>query len=82
MIANLKDFDFDMRFDVISFRMLYFASRRDVELYANTGAIYNAKLQQIIRNAKSGDRFIFDEVKVVGPDKITRKLPPAVYSIN
>jgi len=82
MIANLKDFDFDMRFDVISFRMLYFAARKDVEPFANTGAIYNAKLQQIIRNAKAGDRFIFDEVKVVGPDKITRKLPPAVYSIN
>ncbi|MFM7032928.1 MAG: GldM family protein, partial [Bacteroidota bacterium] len=56
--------------------------RKDVEPFANTGAIYNAKLQQIIRNAKAGDRFIFDEVKVVGPDKITRKLPPAVYSIN
>jgi gliding motility-associated protein GldM len=82
MIANLKDFDFDMRFDVISFRMLYFAARKDVEPLANTGAIYNAKLQQIIRNSKAGDRFIFDEVKVVGPDKITRKLPPAVYSIN
>jgi gliding motility-associated protein GldM len=82
MIANLKDFDFDMRFDVISFRMLYFAARKDVEPFANTGAIYNAKLQQVIRNAKAGDRFIFDEVKVVGPDRITRKLPPAVYSIN
>jgi len=82
MIATLKDFDFDMRFDIISFRMLYFAARKDVEPFANTGAIYNAKIQQIIRNSKAGDRFIFDEVKVVGPDKITRKLPPAVYSIN
>jgi gliding motility-associated protein GldM len=82
MIATLKDFDFDMRFDVISFRMLYFAARKDVEPFANTGAIYNGKLQQVIRNSKAGDRFIFDEVKVVGPDRITRKLPPAVYSIN
>jgi len=82
MIALLREFDFDMTFNVISFRMLYFASRKDVEPFANTGAIYSPKLQQVIRNAKAGDRFIFDEVKVVGPDRITRKLSPAVYSLN
>ncbi|MFN3529775.1 MAG: gliding motility protein GldM [Bacteroidia bacterium] len=82
MIALLKDFDFDLRFDIQSFRMIYIAPRRDPEVVTVSGPIFTGQAQTIIRNAKPGDRFIFDEIKAMGPDKVTRKLPAATYGLN
>jgi gliding motility-associated protein GldM len=82
MIALLKDFDFDLRFDIQSFRMIYIAPRRDPEVVTVTGPVFSGQAQTIVRNAKPGDRFIFDEIKAMGPDKVTRKLNPVTYGLN
>lgn len=82
MIALLKDFVFDLRFEIVSFRMIYIAPRRDPEVVNVTGPIFSGQAQQIVRNAKPGDRFIFDEVRAVGPDKVTRKLNAVTYGLN
>jgi hypothetical protein len=47
-----------------------------------SGPVFTQAAQNIIRNAKPGDRFIFDEVKAVGPDKVTRTLPAVTYGLN
>jgi gliding motility-associated protein GldM len=82
MIALLKDFVFDLRFEIQSFRMIYIAPRQDPQVITVNGAIYSPQAAQIIRNAKPGDRFIFDEVKAIGPDRVTRKLNPVTYGLN
>lgn len=82
MIALLKDFVFDLRFEIVSFRMIYIAPRRDPEVVNVTGPVFSGQAQQIVRNAKPGDRFIFDEVRAVGPDKVTRKLNAVTYGLN
>jgi gliding motility-associated protein GldM len=82
MIALLKDFVFDLRFEIQSFRMIYIAPRQDPQVITVSGAIYSPQAAAIIRNAKPGDRFIFDEVKAIGPDKVTRKLNPVTYGLN
>lgn len=82
MIAVLKDFVFDLRFEIKSFRMIYMAPRRDPEVVTVTGPIFSGQSQTIMRNAKPGDRFIFDEIKAVGPDKVTRSLPAVTYGLN
>lgn len=82
MIALLKDFDFDLRFNIQSFRMIYIAPRSDPQVETVSGPMYSGRSQQIIRNAKPGDRFIFDEIKAVGPDKVTRILNPVTYGLN
>jgi gliding motility-associated protein GldM len=82
MIALLKDFDFDLRFNIQSFRMIYIAPRQDPQVEVVTGPTYSPRAQQIIRNAKPGDRFIFDDIKALGPDKVTRKLNPVTYGLN
>ncbi len=82
MIAMLKDFDFDLRFNIQSFRMIYIAPRADPQVEVVSGPMYSGRSQQIIRNAKPGDRFIFDDIKAIGPDKVTRKLNPVTYGLN
>ena len=82
MIALLKDFVFDLRFEIQSFRMIYMAPRQDPQVITVTGPIYSSQAATIIRNAKPGDRFIFDEVKAIGPDKVTRKLNAVTYGLN
>ncbi len=82
MIALLKDFDFDLRFNIQSFRMIYIAPRSDPQVEIVSGPVYSGRSQQIIRNAKPGDRFIFDEIKAIGPDKVTRILNPVTYGLN
>lgn len=82
MIALLKDFVFDLRFEIQSFRMIYMAPRQDPQVIMVNGPIYSAPAAAIIRNAKPGDRFIFDEVKAIGPDRVTRKLNPVTYGLN
>lgn len=82
LVALLKDFEFDMIFRVISYRVLYLSPRREIEIVSNTGAVYAPSIQKIIRGAKPNDRFIFDDIKVVGEDNVIRKLPSVVYSLN
>lgn len=82
MIALLKDFDFDLRFNIQSFRMIYIAPRQDPQVEMVSGPTYSGRALQIIRGAKPGDRFIFDEIKALGPDKVTRKLNPVTYGLN
>ncbi len=82
MIAVLKDFDFDLRFNIQSFRMIYIAPRKDPQVISVTGPSYTGAASQIIRGAQPGDRFIFDEIKAIGPDKVTRKLNPVTYGLN
>ncbi|MFM8492130.1 MAG: gliding motility protein GldM [Bacteroidota bacterium] len=82
MIALLKDFDFDLRFEIRSFRLIYLAPRKDAQVVSVSGPVFTQAAQNIIRNAKPGDRFIFDEVKAVGPDKVTRTLPAVTYGLN
>jgi len=67
---------------VISYRVLYLSPRREIEIVSNTGAVYAPSIQKIIRGAKPNDRFIFDDIKVVGEDNVIRKLPSVVYSLN
>ena len=82
MIALLKDFVFDLRFEIQSFRMIYIAPRQDPQVVTVTGPIYSGPAAAIIRGAKPGDRFIFDDVKAIGPDRVTRILNTITYGLN
>lgn len=82
LIAMLKDFDFDLRFDITKFRMIYQQPRQDPVVKMNTGPVFSGEINNIIRGAKPGDRFIFDEIEARGPDGQPRKLKPITYGLN
>lgn len=75
--AELKDFEFDARFDIVS-AVVYFtgANFKSIE----RGTITSSSLKPVkdqMNRCVPGSVVIFDEVKVVGPDKAIRTIPGA-----
>jgi hypothetical protein len=77
--AELKDFEFDARFDIVS-ATVYFsgANFRGVE----KGFIASSSLQPVaslMERCIPGSIVVFDDVKVLGPDKEVRKIQGVTY---
>lgn len=81
LIAALENFDFDVRFNIVSFMMTYSAARQDLVDARTTGPLFDSKMQGFINRAKPGDVFYFDEIRAKGPDGTTRKLPSIVFKL-
>lgn len=82
IVALLKDFEFDAKFQVTKFRLIYLAPRQDPVVKSANGPLFTPEMQSIIRNSKPGDRFIIDEIKAVGPDQTPRGLSGIGYTLN
>lgn len=79
--AELKNFEFDVTFSVVG-ATVYFSGAN----FSGTekGAIRSNNLQPIkdlMKRCGPGSIVIFDDVKVVGPDKKIRTIPGAVYNL-
>jgi gliding motility-associated protein GldM len=81
VVADLRDFVFDLRFNVISFEMTFAAKGADLVKASAKGPALNQKMINIIKRAKKGDLVFFDEIKVRGPDKVPRKLPGIAFEV-
>ena len=82
VVAILKDFDFEAKFKVLSYKVFYIKARQDPKSSDNTGASWSGTASGYVSSAAPGDKFIIDNVKVQGPDGAVRTLPPIPYQIN
>lgn len=82
MIAVLKDFDFDARFEVLGFEVTHAQKGADLMTAVNQGAKFNGSAANLIQQAKIGSIFYFDNIKVKGPDGTTRTLPTISFKIG
>ncbi len=82
LIARLKDFDFDARFEVLGFELTLAERGQDLLIVSNKGARFNDKSKNLLNKAKVGSIYYFDNIKVRGPDKATRKLPSISFKIR
>ena len=80
VVALLKDFDFDARFNVVSFEMV-FSSKGEIFKAETQGPLFNANMKAFLDRAKPKDIIFIDEIKVVGPDKQPRKLGQIAFTI-
>src|ERR1043165_105379 len=80
VVALLKDFDFDAKFSVVSFQMV-FSSKGEIFKAETQGPLFNANMKQFLDRAKPKDIIFIDEIKVVGPDKQPRKLGQIAFTI-
>ncbi len=84
ILAMLKNFDFDAKFVVTSYRFTWIprnASAKEVEV---TGPYLNRNdaIKQYIQASKPGDKWIFDEIKAIGPDKVRRDINSVTLTLN
>lgn len=80
--AVLEGFDFDAKFTVVSFDMVYAAKRQDLAVARGNGPSFNGQMQGYLGRAKPGDLFYFENVKVRGPDGQTRPIPGITFRVR
>ncbi|HXH19239.1 MAG TPA: GldM family protein [Chitinophagales bacterium] len=81
MIAELENFDFDIRFQVVGYEMTYGAARQDLLSTTTDGPLFSQKMLDYLNRAKPGDVFYFDKIRAKGPDGTTRNLPGIVFKL-
>ncbi len=82
VIAKLEDFVYDLRFEVVSFSMTYIPQRGDALVVDTRRPTFNSRMKQFLNQAKPGDRFFIDQVKVRGPSGETRELPSISFELT
>ena len=80
--AMLKDFLFEVGFQVLSFNMFYQPKLQDPGIAAASGAYFSASQAAFNAKAKPGDIFYIEDIKVKGPDGLTRKIPGIAFKID
>lgn len=79
--ATLENFEFDLKYSVVSYKMVYYQQGYDTKLDA-TGPALTPQMVAAIRPMRRGQQFYFTDIRAVGPDKITRDLPPIALTIK
>lgn len=83
IFSILENFDFAAKCLVKSFDLVYVPKRQDPVPSKNSGASYNQKSKRLVKKAKPGDIFYFDNVKTQCPgDVATRKINTMVFKIR
>lgn len=74
IIPRLENFDFDLKFDVMSFDLSY-TQNGLINTLSATGNACTAAMKTALASVKPGSRIYFENVKVKGPDGSIRKIP-------
>jgi hypothetical protein len=80
--AELKDFEFDVQYKVVS-ATVYFSGGnfRNVEAgYINSNSL--EPIKKLLERCVPGTMVVFDNVKVVGPDKLIRSIQGTSYLLH
>ncbi len=79
----LDNFDFDAKCKTQGYTLTYVAKRQDPVESVNPGPRYNDKSARLVKNAKPGDIYYFDNVKARCPgDKAGRPINSMVFKIK
>ncbi|MCB9255986.1 MAG: gliding motility protein GldM [Chitinophagales bacterium] len=81
IVPLLKDFDFEARFNVISYDFYLTSGGELLPARGNNGPLYSSGVSNLLDRAKPNDLVVFDNIKVQGPDGKTRKIPSMTFQI-
>jgi gliding motility-associated protein GldM len=85
IVASMKAFDFDVKFQVVSFEFTYLQKRQDPVGPINvTGPLFSGSKQvaDLIAKCKPGDKIFLENIKARGPDGVTRTLNTIIITIQ
>jgi len=81
VIAELKNFDFDLDFTVTEFTVSAVLSGGFTKTEKSSNDKFTKPQMEIISSLRTGQRVTFENVKAIGPDGVTRTLNSIVLSI-
>ena len=79
--AEIKDFDFDIKFEIVSFSLFLNTDSADIEV-STTGNKLNDKMKSMISGLGRGQNLIFKDITAVGPDGNIHNLSPIILKID
>ena len=79
--AKIKDFDFDIKFEIVSFSLLMSTDSADIEV-STTGNKLNDKMKSMISGLMRGQNLIIKDITAVGPDGNVHNLNPIILKID
>lgn len=69
-------------YNIHSFVLFYQPKLQDGISINNFGATFNENTQLFINKAKAGDVYYFEDIRVIMPDNIIRKIPGIAFKID
>lgn len=81
IIPVMRDFEFDLFFEVRSFRMTTIIGGDGISK-RNNGNRFSEEMVALINSARKGQKFFFENIQAEGPDKIPRSLSPISLEIK
>ncbi|MCR5455883.1 MAG: hypothetical protein K6F33_12920, partial [Bacteroidales bacterium] len=79
--ADLENFDFDMRFNVVSFKVSATVKGFTQDASSNSAA-FTAQQKQIIQQVSSGGKIYIEDIKAKGPDGSIRSLGTIAFKLR
>jgi uncharacterized protein (UPF0333 family) len=79
LIAWLDDFDFDAKCTIDSYTLYYTAKRKDPVMLNSKGGRFKGLVNQMIKQASSGDQYTFTNVKVKCPGDVVGRPANSLY---
>ncbi len=80
--AGIKDFPFDIKYSVTGFLFSTDTDEGDIAEERISGNSFGGNAQSVMRHVKPGKTVYIDDIRAIGPDGRTRKLPSLVYYIK
>lgn len=81
VLAEFPDFDFDMKFTVVSFKVAG-TIKGFTEIEEANSAAFSPKQKALINNMATGSILSIYDIKAKGPDGTIRNLPSIVYKLK
>ncbi|MEO5644043.1 MAG: GldM family protein [Bacteroidia bacterium] len=81
IFARMENFDFDVKFNVVSFEMSLFSKGKWKTLFA-TGPAFTPEMKADIATVVDKDKVLFSKVIVKGPDGTLRKIPGVIIDVK
>jgi gliding motility-associated protein GldM len=81
IIPAMKDFEFELYFEVKSFRMTTIIGGDAISKRANSNR-FTEEMVSMIKSSRAGQKFVFENITAEGPDKTPRSLNPITLEIK
>lgn len=83
VIADLENFDFDAKCNIMGFNLVRIAKRQDAEIALNRGGRFQGDAAGLMSKAKPGDKYFFENVKAKCPgDAAGRRINDMIFNIK
>ncbi len=81
VIAKMVDFDFDLKFEIVGYKLTMIVGGTPIEKVSN-GAALTGDMKEMLTKAKPGQKIFIEAIKARGPDGTVRSLGALSFKVT